>query len=86
VVLLCVLLCVCVYVCVQSHPDVLTNQMIAHFQELFGVKRTEGVFPKMSELFLFTNEMRNFLTALRSLLGLGMCVCVCVCVYVPQNY
>ncbi|KAL4138190.1 hypothetical protein PRIC2_001697 [Phytophthora ramorum] len=55
---------------VERRPNVLINQIVRHFSHLFQVKSIEGVLPKINETYLFVNEMRNFLHAVRDLLYL----------------
>jgi hypothetical protein len=47
-------------------PDLLNNRIVLHFQYLFQVKRLEGVFPKMNELYVYCAEVQSVLRALRS--------------------
>jgi len=54
-----------------SNPEDLCNRIIRHFQHIFTVKSIEGVFPKMNQIYLELNEMRNFLKTIKSILGLG---------------
>lgn len=49
------------------NPEVLNNRIVLHFQYLFQVKRLEGVFPKMNELYVFCSEVTSVLRALRSI-------------------
>mmetsp|Transcript_19203 Transcript_19203/g.24427 ORF Transcript_19203/g.24427 Transcript_19203/m.24427 type:complete len:498 (+) Transcript_19203:1609-3102(+) len=55
---------------IHANPDVVVNQIIMHFQQLFNVNHLEGVLPKLNEVYVFTNEMKNFLQILRPTLGL----------------
>lgn len=50
------------------------NRIVAHFQNLFEVKALEGVFPKMNEVFVANNEMKNFIKSLKALLQIGRCL------------
>lgn len=47
-------------------PDLLNNRIVLHFQYLFQVRKLEGVFPKMNELYVFCSEVQSVLRALRS--------------------
>eukprot|EP00644_Phytophthora_capsici_P003303 jgi/Phyca11/14424/fgenesh1_pg.PHYCAscaffold_7_\ len=46
---------------VERRPNVLINQIVRHFSHLFQVKSIDGVLPKINEIYLFVNEMKNFL-------------------------
>ena len=54
----------------QLHPEDMLGRMLTHFQKLFEVKGTEGVLPKMNELYLYVNEQSNLLRVLKSMVGL----------------
>lgn len=54
----------------QLQPEDLLSKLCNHFGRLFSLKSTEGMLPKMNELFLFVNEQHNLLKVLRSMLGL----------------
>lgn len=56
---------------IKQHPDVLSSRFVTHFRELFGVKSINGLFPKLNEVFVFSNEMKHFLQVARPTLGLG---------------
>ena len=47
-------------------PDLLNNRIVLHFQYLFQVRKLEGVFPKMNELYVYCSEVQSVLRALRS--------------------
>ena len=53
-------------------PEDLLSKLCTHFRRLFSLKSTEGMLPKMNELYLFVNEQHNLLKVLRSMLGLEM--------------
>ena len=53
-------------------PEDLLSKLCNHFGRLFSLKSTEGMLPKMNELYLFVNEQHNLLKVLRSMLGLEM--------------
>ncbi len=57
----------------RQHPEALTSKIVAHFQQLFDVRSVDGIFPKMTEIYLTVNELGNFLKVLRSTLKLGAC-------------
>ena len=44
----------------KLQPEDLTSKMCMHFGRLFEVRGTEGMLPKMNELYLFVNEQSNF--------------------------
>ena len=50
----------------ELDPDLLNNRIVLHFQYLFQVKKLEGVFPKMNELYVYCSEVQSVLRALRS--------------------
>lgn len=54
----------------EHRPSVLVNQIVRHFSQVFQVKSVEGVLPKINEIYLFVNEMQNFLKVTRALLNL----------------
>ena len=51
-------------------PSDMTSKLIAHFRKLFDVKSTEGMLPKMNELYLFANQQFNLNKVLKSMVGL----------------
>jgi hypothetical protein len=55
---------------ILEHPDILINRCVTHFRELFGVRSIDGVFPKLNELYVYTNEMDNFVKVLRPTIGM----------------
>ena len=56
----------------QEHPSrsVLEN-IVQHFQTLFDVPNTAGVYPRMNQIFTKLGEVHNVLHTLKNLLGLG---------------
>ena len=48
----------------------LVHRVIAHLQYLFEIKSMSGLFPKINELYVFVNEMQNFLRAVCDALDL----------------
>jgi hypothetical protein len=50
-------------------PADFLSHVCSHFNRLFELRSTEGMLPKMNELYLFVNEQTNFLKVLRSMLG-----------------
>ncbi|POM60026.1 hypothetical protein PHPALM_31167 [Phytophthora palmivora] len=55
---------------VERRPNVLVNQIVRHFSHLFQVKSIDGVLPKINEIYLLVNEMKNFIHVIRDLLHL----------------
>ncbi|CAI5714043.1 unnamed protein product [Peronospora destructor] len=55
---------------VEHRPNLLINQIVRHFSHVFQVKNIEGVLPKINEIYLQVNEMKNFLHATRDVLDL----------------
>jgi hypothetical protein len=51
-----------------ERPEVVVNSILEHIQYLFGVNKLEGLIPKLNEIYLFTEEMSNFLISLRKIL------------------
>ncbi|KAI9979938.1 hypothetical protein PInf_027472 [Phytophthora infestans] len=51
-------------------PNVLINQIVRHFSHLFQVKTIDGALPKINEIYLLVNEMKNFVHVIRDLLHL----------------
>ena len=43
----------------RLHPEDVLSQVCGHFSKLFEVKGTEGMMPKMNELYLYVNESRT---------------------------
>jgi hypothetical protein len=48
---------------------VLVNRIVGHLQYLFEIKSLDGVLPRMNQVYLFTEEMRNFLATARAIVG-----------------
>ncbi|GBG31673.1 Centrosomal protein of 70 kDa [Hondaea fermentalgiana] len=68
-----------------NNPDALVSRCVAHFQQLFELRSVEGVIPKMNELYVYTNEMRNFMQVLRPTVGLGSNASVHACLAKLQD-
>mmetsp|Transcript_9391 Transcript_9391/g.14152 ORF Transcript_9391/g.14152 Transcript_9391/m.14152 type:complete len:824 (+) Transcript_9391:73-2544(+) len=51
---------------ISERPDVMVNSLVSHVMYLFGVKSLRGFIPRMNEVYLFTQEMCNFMTTLRT--------------------
>eukprot|EP00761_Pharyngomonas_kirbyi_P000849 gb/GECH01000850.1/.p1 GENE.gb/GECH01000850.1/~~gb/GECH01000850.1/.p1 ORF type:complete len:878 (+),score=248.70 gb/GECH01000850.1/:1-2634(+) len=56
---------------VQKKPQKLVNQIILYFQQLFDIKKLEGVVPKMNDIYRKLSEFQNVFTALKSMLDLS---------------
>ena len=54
----------------RLHPEDVLSQVCGHFSKLFEVKGTEGMMPKMNELYLYVNEQQNLIKVLKSMVGL----------------
>lgn len=55
----------------EAGAEELLSQIVKHFQQIFEVKTVQGVLPKMNEIYVFVNEMENFIKILRPMLGLS---------------
>ena len=54
----------------QLEPEDVVSKLCAHFSRLFDVRGTEGILPKMNELYLFVHEQASLKNVMRSMLGL----------------
>lgn len=54
---------------IKDRPDVLVNRIVGHIQYLFDIKSVEGVLPCLNQVYIFNEEMKNFLSAVRMSLG-----------------
>lgn len=52
----------------QERPDLAVNRILSHIQYIFGVKSIDGIIPLMNQVYLFNEEMKNFLASMRVLL------------------
>ncbi len=52
---------------ILDRPEILVNRIIGHIQYLFEIKSLDGVLPRLNQVYLFVEEMRNFLKASRAL-------------------
>jgi hypothetical protein len=52
---------------IKERPDVLVNRIVHHIQYLFNIKSIDKLLPSMNSLFLFTEEMKNFLASIRAI-------------------
>jgi len=56
---------------IREHPEAMANRIISHVQYLFDIKQLEGFLPRMNQVYLFYNEMRNFLQASKTQMNLS---------------
>ena len=54
---------------IQEKPELLVNKIITHLQYVFEIKAMEGILPRMNQIYLFMEEMKNFLSSARLLLA-----------------
>ena len=47
------------------------KSIVAHFQKLFDVNSTDGVFTRMNEVYMRLGETYNSMNNMRDILGLG---------------
>lgn len=52
----------------QGQPEDLLNRTVTHVKYLFGVASLEGLLPRMNQVYLSTEESKNFLNEVRGLL------------------
>jgi hypothetical protein len=57
-----------------------SERILSHIQQLFDIPHRIGLFPKMNELFLFVNETRPAIQAMRSLLRLDSRATIHTCI------
>jgi hypothetical protein len=53
----------------QERPDLLVHRVLSHIQYLLEVKNIDGILPTINKLYIFSEEMKNFLAAVRSAMG-----------------
>lgn len=56
---------------IRDQPEAMVNRQMAHIQYLFGIQQLEGLLPRMNQVYLFVEEMRNFMTSAKLSLGLA---------------
>jgi hypothetical protein len=56
---------------IREHPEAMTNRIISHVQYLFEIKALDGFLPRINQVYLFYNEMRNFISAAKSQMNLA---------------
>lgn len=54
---------------VKQNPELLVSRLINHIQNLFQIKSLEGMLPHMNRVYIFTEQMRNFLNGTRADFG-----------------
>jgi len=54
----------------RQQPDLLVNRQISHIQYLFNIPSIEGIYPRMNQVYLFHEQMSNFLNTCRQALAL----------------
>jgi hypothetical protein len=52
---------------IRDRPEILVNRIVGHIQYLFEIKTLDGVLPRMNQIYLFVEEMRTFLAAVRAM-------------------
>jgi len=55
---------------IRDQPEAMVNRQVSHIQYLFGITHLEGLLPQMNKIYLFSEEMKNFLSAAKTCLGL----------------
>lgn len=63
-----------------KHYSADSEKIIQHLQQLFDIPHRIGLFPKINELFLFVNETRPAIQAMRSLLRLDSKATIHTCI------
>lgn len=56
---------------ISERPEVLVNSLIEHIRYLFGVKTLQGMIPRMNEVYLFSEEMCNFINNARQMMKMS---------------
>lgn len=54
---------------VKERPDLVVNRIVHHIQYLFNIKTIDKVLPTLNSIFLFTEEMKNFLASIRAIMN-----------------
>jgi hypothetical protein len=54
----------------RDQPELLINRQIAHIQYLFNISTIEGIYPRMNQVYLFHEQMTNFLNTSRQALDM----------------
>jgi hypothetical protein len=53
---------------ISERPEVLVNSLVEHIRYLFGIKSLQGMIPRMNEVYLFSEEMGNFINNSRQMM------------------
>ena len=56
---------------IRDQPDAMVNRQVSHIQYLFSIQGLEGLLPRMNQVYLFCEEMKNFLKSAKASLGLA---------------
>ena len=56
---------------IKDNPDAMVSRQVAHIQYIFSIHSLEGLLPRMNQVYIFCEEMRNFLTSAKASLGLA---------------
>jgi hypothetical protein len=54
----------------RDQPELLINRQISHIQYLFNISSVEGIYPRMNQVYLFHEQMSNFLNTTRMALDM----------------
>lgn len=54
---------------IRDRPDLIVNRILNHVQYIFDIQSVEGILPRLNQVHLFHEEMKNFLTYMRKLFG-----------------
>ena len=52
---------------IRERPEIMVNRVVGHIQYLFEIKTLDGVLPRLNQVYLFVEEMRNFLSSVRAM-------------------
>lgn len=53
---------------IRERPEILVNRIVGHIQYLFEIKSLDGVLPRLNQVYIFVEEMRNFMSTMRAML------------------
>lgn len=56
---------------ISERPEVLVNTLVEHIRYLFGIKTLQGMLPRMNEVYLFSEEMCNFISNARQMMNMS---------------
>ena len=54
---------------INDRPDLVVNRIIHHVQYLFNLTSVDQILPTINAIYLFTEQMKNFLASLRTTLN-----------------